>query len=72
MHGRSRAGGVAAADVDDEFAEWDSAETINAVEQALSALGEVVRLEANADFPRAPRARLSRTSSTTSRKDWAA
>ena len=36
---------------DDEFAEWDSAETIGAVENALSALGEVVRLEANADFP---------------------
>lgn len=36
---------------DDEFAEWDSAETIAAVEQALSHLGEVVRLEANADFP---------------------
>ena len=31
----SRGGGVAAANVDDEFAEWDSAETINAVEQAL-------------------------------------
>ena len=42
--------------VDDEFAEWDSAETINAVEQALSALGEVVRLEANADFPERLRA----------------
>ena len=36
---------------DDEFAEWDSAETIAAVENALSALGEVVRLEANAEFP---------------------
>lgn len=36
---------------DDEFAEWDSAETIAAVEEALSALGEVVRLEADADFP---------------------
>ena len=52
----ARAGGVAAASVDDEFAEWDSAETINAVEQALSALGEVVRLEANADFPERLRA----------------
>jgi D-alanine-D-alanine ligase len=52
----SRAGGVAAAEVDDEFAEWDSAETINAVEQALGALGEVVRLEANADFPERLRA----------------
>lgn len=38
-------------DTDDEFAEWDSSETIRAVEHALSSLGEVVRLEANADFP---------------------
>jgi D-alanine-D-alanine ligase len=36
---------------DDEFAEWDSAETIDAVANALAAFGEVVRLEANADFP---------------------
>jgi len=36
---------------DDEFAEWDSAETIDAVANALSALGDVIRLEANADFP---------------------
>ena len=36
---------------DDEFAEWDSPETIAAVEPALSALGEVVRLEADAGFP---------------------
>ncbi|HET7552277.1 MAG TPA: hypothetical protein VFK04_13390 [Gemmatimonadaceae bacterium] len=36
---------------DDEFAEWDSADTIAAVEKALSPLGEVVRLEADADFP---------------------
>jgi D-alanine-D-alanine ligase len=36
---------------DDEFAEWDSTETIDAVANALSALGDVVRLEANADFP---------------------
>ena len=36
---------------DDEFAEWDSAETIAAVENALSALGEIVRLEATAEFP---------------------
>ncbi|MEP7085786.1 MAG: hypothetical protein ABI884_00510, partial [Gemmatimonadota bacterium] len=54
----SRAGGVAAAEVDDEFAEWDSAETINAVANALGALGEVVRLEANADFPERLRATL--------------
>jgi D-alanine-D-alanine ligase len=47
---------AAAALVDDEFAEWDSAETIAAVEQALGALGEVVRLEANAEFPERLRA----------------
>src|SRR5579872_517120 len=35
--------------VDDEFAEWDDAETIDAVEHALSALGEVIRLEATMD-----------------------
>ncbi len=35
----------------DEFAEWDSAETIDAVASALSALGEVIRLEADEDFP---------------------
>jgi D-alanine-D-alanine ligase len=43
-------------DPGDEFAEWDSAETIAAVEQALSGLGEVVRLEANGDFPERLRA----------------
>ena len=48
--------GVAADLVDDEFAEWDSAETIAAVEQALGALGDVIRLEANADFPERLRA----------------
>jgi len=36
---------------DDEYAEWDSAETIDAVANALAAFGDVVRLEANADFP---------------------
>ncbi len=41
---------------DDEFAEWDSSETIGAVEHALSGLGEVVRLEANAEFPERLRA----------------
>lgn len=35
----------------DEYAEWDSEETIAAVEHALGALGDVVRLEANAEFP---------------------
>ncbi len=35
----------------DAYAEWDEEETIAAVEHALGALGEVVRLEADADFP---------------------
>jgi D-alanine-D-alanine ligase len=35
----------------DEFAEWDTAETIDAVEAALSELGEVIRLEATDTFP---------------------
>jgi D-alanine-D-alanine ligase len=35
----------------DEYAEWDSAETIAAVERALARHGEVVRLEATDDFP---------------------
>ena len=39
------------AGADDAFAEWDAPETIDAVERALSALGEVVRLEATPDFP---------------------
>ncbi len=37
--------------IGDEFAEWDSRETIDAVAVALSALGEVIRLEATEDFP---------------------
>jgi D-alanine-D-alanine ligase len=36
---------------DDEYAEWDTEETIAAVERALSACGQVIRLEANEDFP---------------------
>src|SRR5688572_27544616 len=36
---------------DDVYAEWDSPETIAAVERALSALGDVVRLEATPEFP---------------------
>ncbi|NUO63909.1 MAG: D-alanine--D-alanine ligase [Gemmatimonadaceae bacterium] len=42
---------LAAASAADEYAEWDSRETIDAVAGALSALGDVVRLEATADFP---------------------
>lgn len=47
---------VAATADDDEFAEWDSVETIAAVERALAELGDVVRLEARADFPERLRA----------------
>lgn len=37
---------------DDAYAEWDSPETIAAVERALGGLGDVIRLEATPDFPR--------------------
>ncbi len=36
---------------DDEYAEWDSVETIDAVARALAHHGEVIRLEATDDFP---------------------
>jgi len=36
----------------DLYAEWDEPETVDAVEKALSSLGKVIRLEADADFPR--------------------
>jgi D-alanine-D-alanine ligase len=36
--------------VSDVYAEWDSAETIDAVAAALSAYGDVIRLEATDDF----------------------
>ena len=36
---------------DDEFAEWDDRETIDAVADALSAVGSVVHLEATPEFP---------------------
>lgn len=38
-------------DQPDLYAEWDEPETIDAVERALSPIGEVVRLEADASFP---------------------
>jgi len=41
---------------DDEFAEWDSAETIDAVARALARHGDVIRLEARDDFPERLRA----------------
>jgi D-alanine-D-alanine ligase len=37
--------------LDDEFAEWDDAATIDAVEAALAPLGQVIRLEADDAFP---------------------
>jgi D-alanine-D-alanine ligase len=42
---------AAARPTDDIYAEWDAPETIAAVRRALSALGDVIPLEANADFP---------------------
>ena len=47
---------VAQAAADDEFAEWDTWETITAVAGALSAFGEVIHLEATPDFPERLRA----------------
>jgi D-alanine-D-alanine ligase len=41
---------------DDRYAEWDTLETIDAVARALSPFGNVVRLEATADFPERLRA----------------
>ena len=43
--------GVSSAPSSDIYAEWDGPETIDAVENALSQLGKVIRLEANEDFP---------------------
>jgi D-alanine-D-alanine ligase len=40
----------------DRYAEWDSAETIDAVASALSAVGDVIRLEADPAFPERLRA----------------
>jgi D-alanine-D-alanine ligase len=42
--------------INDVFAEWDSATTIDAVASALSAYGTIVRLEATPDFPERLRA----------------
>jgi D-alanine-D-alanine ligase len=44
------------AEADDRYAEWDTAETIDAVAHALSAFGTVVRLEATEEFPERLRA----------------
>ena len=37
---------------DDAFVEWDDASTIDAVEQALGLFGNVIRLEADHQFPK--------------------
>lgn len=42
--------------ISDVYAEWDSAETIDAVASALSTYGDVIRLEAADDFPERLRA----------------
>jgi D-alanine-D-alanine ligase len=42
---------LAALGAGDVYAEWDGPETLDAVENALSQLGRVIRLEANQDFP---------------------
>jgi D-alanine-D-alanine ligase len=44
-------GALVAVQANDVYAEWDAAETIAAVERALSGLGDVIRLEATRDFP---------------------
>jgi D-alanine-D-alanine ligase len=46
----------AASSTDDLYAEWDSAQTIDAIAGALAAYGEVIRLEASPDFPERLRA----------------
>jgi len=51
QRGESAAATLVAPAPDDEFAEWDSAETIDAVADALALHGEVIRLEARDDFP---------------------
>jgi D-alanine-D-alanine ligase len=45
-----------APDASDEYAEWDSPETIDAVARALAAHGTVIRLEADERFPERLRA----------------
>lgn len=50
------ASAAAIAAAGDEFAEWDSPATIDAVAHALGALGTVIRLEADENFPERLRA----------------
>jgi D-alanine-D-alanine ligase len=51
LQDRSGAASAALQAIDDEFAEWDAPETIDAVAAALAGYGDVVRLEATEDFP---------------------
>jgi D-alanine-D-alanine ligase len=51
LESTSPAGSLAAPGTSDRFAEWDGPETIDAVADALSACGRVIRLEADDDFP---------------------
>jgi D-alanine-D-alanine ligase len=46
----------AASSANDLYAEWDSAQTIDAIAGALATYGEVIRLEASPDFPERLRA----------------
>src|SRR5207237_8366783 len=46
----------AASSANDMYAEWDSAQTIDAIAGALAAYGEVIRLEGSPDFPERLRA----------------
>jgi D-alanine-D-alanine ligase len=48
---RAPSDALASAPGDDEFAEWDSPATIDAVANALARRGDVIRLEATDDFP---------------------
>jgi D-alanine-D-alanine ligase len=50
------AAAAASAASDDLYAEWDSAQTIDAVASALAVYGEVIRLEASPEFPERLRA----------------
>src|SRR5256885_242400 len=47
----ANAAASAASSANDLYAEWDSAQTIDAIASALAAYGEVVRLEASPAFP---------------------
>jgi D-alanine-D-alanine ligase len=55
-HGDEEPPSSAAAIASDIYAEWDSADTIDAVAAALAPLGDVIRLEADESFPERLRA----------------